>query len=182
MPNWVSNNLSIERTPEGIALGGYLGECARQNLSFIRALIPAPGEASKEIVINGEVMGSAFTSVEDDGFDGRQWAIDNYGSKWADCNLERLGELNFAFDTAWGTTNAGLQTVSARFPNVRFIVYSIEEQPSFQCLNVFENGELIYWDEDGSPSEQQQEDMKDRFHGFWPSRYEGTYTLSLIHI
>ena len=176
MPNWVSNNLSIERTPEGIALGGYLGECARQNLSFIRALIPAPEEASKNINVNGDDVGSAFTTMEDDGFDGRQWAIDNYGSKWADCNLERLGQLDFAFDTAWGTTNAGLQTVSARFPNVRFIVYSIEEQPSFQCLNLFVNGEVTQIAEDGTPSIDAQEGLKDVFHDFWPSRYEGTYT------
>ena len=75
MPNWVYNNLSIERTPEGIALGGYLGECARQNLSFIRALIPAPEEASKNINVNGDDVGSAFTTMEDDGFDGRQWIL-----------------------------------------------------------------------------------------------------------
>jgi len=170
MPNWVSNELSIERTPEGLAFACYLSGCVAQDLSFIKALIPAPGEASKEIIINGESVGSAFTSVEDDGFDGRQWAIENYGSKWADCHLEQLMDSAFAFDTAWGTTNAGLITVSARFPNVRFVVYSIEEQPSFQCLNVFENGGVTEVAFDGEPTEEQQEGMKDMFVQYWQPR------------
>ena len=167
MPNWVSNELSIERTPEGLAFGCYLSGCVAQNLSFIRALIPAPEEASKNINVNGDDIGSAFTTMEDDGFDGRQWAIENYGSKWADCHLEQLSDSVFAFDTAWGTTNAGLITVSARFPNVRFVVYSIEEQPSFQCLNLFANGEVTQIAEDGTPSRDAQEGLKDVFFYWW---------------
>jgi hypothetical protein len=105
--------------------------------------------------------------MEDDGFDGRQWAIENYGSKWADCHLEQLSDSVFAFDTAWGTTNAGLITVSARFPNVKFIVYSIEEQPSFQCLNMFENGRVTELTFDGTPSRDAQEGLKDVFVHWW---------------
>tara|TARA_R100001530_G_scaffold75681_1_gene53121 strand:+ start:760 stop:1272 length:513 start_codon:yes stop_codon:yes gene_type:complete len=158
MPNWVTNTLTIEDTPAGKILADFLASCITNTGAFMPVIRPFPAEGHR-IVKAGDTEFLAFNvgnELEEGQIDGREWAHDNWGTKWGDCRLEQLDELVFGFDSAWGFSMEGILALSAVIPEAVFTVYAIEEQPCFVCKYQFQAGnaeEVFYINNYGELSE-----------------------------
>ena len=144
MPNWVTNTLKIEDTPAGKILADFLASCITNDGSFMPVVRPFPAEGHHLVNAGGAefyAFNTEFQGLEEGQIDGREWAHQNWGTKWGDCNTERLDELVFGFDTAWGFSMEGILALSAVIPEAVFTVYAIEEQPCFVCKYKFTGGQ-----------------------------------------
>ena len=45
------------------------------------------------------------------------------------------------FDTAWAYPDKAMLTISAMYPNLSFVLCSVEEQPAFRAIHVYEKGD-----------------------------------------
>lgn len=83
------------------------------------------------------------------------WQHENWGVKWGDCRTELLDEndnelpdgsyqINYQFETPWGTATKAFIEISKMFPTLRFDFFHDEEAGFFQGCQVVKNGELVY--------------------------------------
>ena len=174
MPNHVFNKMFVDFTDTPPAHRKILnlvleGTADGEIDSFISHLIPFPENGRKDIVIDGEVIGSAFTDQDDEAgtIDGRLWADQNWGSKWGDYDFRKIdstagfstdyGELDinkvrsvadelfvhaYAFTSAWCPPEKALETISRRY-RCRITVLSIMEAPEWRYHGVWDNGVQI---------------------------------------
>ncbi len=158
MPNWCDNYLTVFSTPANEEkLWEFLKDitveyedCYGEGTGYeiFKSLLPAPERASKEIVIDGEVVGSAFTEEAEDGFDGYQWCLDNWGSKWGDCETisrgagEYMGVPNhyYTYQTAWSPSD--FTKISHDYPELWFCNVYYEGGMMFAGVDIFHDGEM----------------------------------------
>tara|TARA_B100001996_G_scaffold378264_1_gene362171 strand:+ start:2258 stop:2905 length:648 start_codon:yes stop_codon:yes gene_type:complete len=154
MPNWCDNYLTIFSTPKNEGkLWNFLehitveyDDCTAYEI--FKSLLPSPERASKDIVIDGEVVGSAFTEDAEDGFDGYQWCLDNWGSKWGDCDTISRGEGEYmgvpnhyyTYQTAWSPSD--FKKISLDYPELWFCNVYYESGMMFAGVDIFHNGEM----------------------------------------
>lgn len=152
MPNYCDNYLTIFSTPENEEkLWEFLKDITvpedESLIQIFHRLLPAPKRASKEIVIDGEVIGSAFTEEAEDGFDGYQWCLDNWGSKWGDCDTVSRGAGEcmgvpthyYTYHTAWSPSD--FTKISHDYPELWFSNVYFEGGMMFAGVAIFHDGE-----------------------------------------
>lgn len=94
------------------------------------------------------------------------WAMKNYGTKWAEYDLGYLnvdsdspvcddGSFGYRFDTAWGPCETGIKNISTLFPTLTFQVIYDEPGMCFAGGFIYRNGELLaesYHEDDAYPT------------------------------
>jgi len=141
MPNWCYNRVVIDGPT--ITLRVLAGRAAANDPektdSFLRTLIPMPKE---------------FESLEGYNSGGYEWAINNWGTKWAESSVEMSGEnfgdtgqITYSFDSPWNPPLEGYNKISEMFPELTFIHYWDEPGMAFCGIRVTKNGEEIMMEE-----------------------------------
>jgi len=145
MPNWVHNRLSVAGGSEHLVRfeqqagmphtetwkeGSVLVD---QDLSFWNFKRPEDTEA----YFGDNGIGSNWY----------RWNVDNWGTKWDACNVEKIyhgvTSLEYTFDTAWSPPLPVLQAMVEQFPDLTFEMRSVEEQ----------GWGVVYWGENGTLEE-----------------------------
>jgi hypothetical protein len=108
-----------------------------------------------------EQMAISLTFASDGWYD---WNLREWGTKWDACNAEqagdtKLGEVSYAFDTAWSPAEDAFRAMVEQHPELNFEFYCEEEQ-GWGVEYVGENGELSVSDEWNIP--ESHSDYKDR--------------------
>jgi len=100
------------------------------------------------------------SNIEKYGYsDWYHWCIDNWGSKWGDCDLvvediqpyggDGYGFVQLRYDSAWGPNNEGITEISKLFPKLLFDSFYREEGMGFLGHFQVHNGDVLN-DETGS--------------------------------
>ena len=154
MPNYVYSKLQVIGNEKDI---NEIHDYVVNQENFIYDLLPLPKEATT--LIGGM---SIFATVINDGVDGYQMAVKLWGSKWvtvedvyAKFNLQSTCNFVIDLESAWSSPIAAIKKISKIYPNLIFIMASIEEQPCFAFVSAYHNGEVI--------------DTKDCYETFIPS-------------
>lgn len=141
MPNWCYNEVTIDGFT--VHLKNLADKAAANNekedLSLLRAFIPMPEE---------------YTTLEGYNNGGYEWAINNWGTKWAESSIQmsgnvfgNTGQIIYQFDSPWCPPNIGYQKISEMFPNLTFIHYWDEPGMCFCGISVTIGGEQIMIEE-----------------------------------
>ena len=80
----------------GKILADFLASCITNDGSFMPVVRPFPAEGHHLVNAGGAefyAFNTEFQGLEEGQIDGREWAHQNWGTKWGDCNTERLDEL-----------------------------------------------------------------------------------------
>lgn len=176
MPNWIYNNLNITGPEDEVRefhASVDVGE--DDNGGFIRKFIPFPAELEGNVIIaNGEPVGRAFTD------EGYWWCVNNWGTKWGDCETEVVSEphelsdgtwsASYRYSTAWSPADAAIVTIAKKFPNLTFDV-SWEEEGHQSCGVLAVKGERYVVER---PQENEYPDHPDDWNNdeAWDDFYE----------
>ena len=158
MPNWCTNLMTVTGQKEDVQAfaNAVVDVEERENevhnipASIFNKLLPMPENGGKDIVINGEIVGSAFADPKTDGeeyINGWEWVVQNWGTKWGDCDttFSNMGDsLEFFYQTAWSPAN--YTQISKMFPNLTFIVRYEESGMCFVGCEVYQNGHNTQYD------------------------------------
>jgi len=103
-----------------------------------------------------EAIASAEVSkknLEKYGFkDWYDWCINNWGTKWGDCDLyiddgykysDDTATLELRYDTAWGPALDALNHISTMFPKLIFYTFYREDGMGFMGYHKVRNGEVL---------------------------------------
>ena len=160
MPNWCTNWLSICGPPD--ILDDFIKICksdqAEDGWEIIDNHYPVPKDL-KEVT-------SRFGTIADDDPDKEQkqkneqeygavdwyeWCVANWGTKWADCNTEKVDEsetseqslkkVMFRFDSAWSPPCEAFDTIAMLFPKLMFDLRYEEPGMCFQGFRIWGDGE-----------------------------------------
>lgn len=135
MPNWTTNRMVVsgkECDADGSQRGTWRDFGTRtkpvvdEEEPFLSYYIPKDPRCSKPVSSGIQV----FTTMKDDGFDGYNWCLNNWGCKWPDGNttLEiRQRSVLMGFITPWGGPATGVTTISLQFPLAKFKLDSYNE-------------------------------------------------------
>ena len=152
MPNWTENVLTVTGKDHDGARGTWkdFGTRTKETLDhgvpMLEHYIPRDFRVGKDVTIaNGVVVGT-YATMEDDGFDGYQWCLDNWGCKWPERDSElkiRERSVQMSFDTPWNAPVAGLLTISKLFHLAKFRLVSNYEGCDDIIRRKFHNGVLL---------------------------------------
>ena len=92
MPNWCTNLMTVTGQKEDVqAFANAVVDVEERDnevhnipASIFNKLLPMPENGGKDIVINGEIVGSAFADPKTDGeeyINGWEWVVQNWGTK-----------------------------------------------------------------------------------------------------
>jgi hypothetical protein len=107
MPNWCGNTLVIRGPKEDrdTFVNGIPISNENKPFNFIEHYVPLPDD------------------IGDGWYD---WAIENWGTKWGDCEMSVLHhndkETALGFSTAWGPPIPAIITISQLFPTLQFVL------------------------------------------------------------
>lgn len=77
-----------------------------------------------------------------------EWCLSNWGTKWGDYDTALVGEggwgARFSFQTAWSPGTAGLEKISASYPELVFVNAYEEPGCDFIGCSAFHRGTLLY--------------------------------------
>ena len=157
MPNWVSTTGSVTGSKEEIEkfLKGITDN------KILESYVPCPSELretmsgfSNDEEAMAELKKKQESNTAKYGYqDWYEWQYGVWGTKWGDCDthFEPMSELpngewevQFYFQTAWGSADKGFMTVSSMFPTLTFMFDYDEEAGFFAGLQVIKNGATIY--------------------------------------
>ena len=170
MPNWCENSMSVfgdvetlNKFAEAITSkehkSAYDGTAyeLKDNEVFVTIfdnLLPMPKNGSKEIINDkGELVGTAFASTEDgdEYINGWDWVLENWGTKWGDCDNRmakdyddtrgRTPRLDFTYETAWSPAN--YSQISEMYPELFFMVSYQEHGMGFMGCELFHAGAKV---------------------------------------
>ena len=141
------------------------------DLSFWNAIAPTDLDAyyGEHVSPKGERNADEIWQDIAEGFrtgmDWYNWNVRNWGTKWDACNVNCVdttnkydgSQLHYTFDTAWSIPENAMIAMSMKYPNLRFYLYSIEEQ-GWGAEMGFENGQVHVIKEWDVP-ESHQENM-----------------------
>lgn len=148
MPNWCSNNVTLEHDdPAMIARAIEAFEAGKLLQEFVpcpQELLEGTSPASEEVAqANIEKHGSA---------DWYQWCVENWGTKW-DINCEGFDaeasnegrSVFLAFDTAWGPPLEFYRTIE---DDLGFRVRASYFEPGMAMVGKWEDGENQHYEID----------------------------------
>ena len=153
MPNWTSNRLTVLGKDYGGTKGSWRDfgartmEVVNEGRPFLAHYIPEDPRVSKQVEVSNGVTFGTYATVEEDGFDGWQWCLDNWGCKWPDSHTDieiRDRSVLMTFETPWDVPLAGLLTISKIFHLARFKLVGRYEGgfPAESCRIQFQAGEI----------------------------------------
>jgi Ferredoxin-like domain in Api92-like protein len=137
MPNHVSNRLTLQCDDETAGkvfaeIGGTWEDGTGKPFDFDK-LIPYPERFAKADKERQEWEkanpGASWANAPKDGFNqgGYEWCRDNWGTKWNAYSQKRLSDTELHFDTAWSAARPIFAALSARFPDLAFMVEYADE-------------------------------------------------------
>ena len=146
MPNWCSNSLVVYGDKESlnnfnnglVSIDGYP--------SILLSYFPRPEFRDTN---NHETKYDNQTyNLENFGaIDWYDWSVDNWGTKWGDCNtlliLSNDKCLEYSFDTAWSPPIEGIQHISSKFPTLTFMLFYSEQGMGFMGHFIVSNGVVM---------------------------------------
>ena len=161
MPNWCSNQLIMCGPISWVDLFKEKITNEDGSLNILDNLYPVPGSLKD--------LPSRFGDIPDDdpnkeqkesnleeygATDWYDWSINNWGTKWADCETElwdefikSAGELKtsmYTFESAWGPPQEGIQHISKSFKPLLFDLRYQEPGMMFCGYARISNGELLH--------------------------------------
>tara|TARA_R110002051_G_scaffold158392_1_gene229740 strand:+ start:458 stop:1165 length:708 start_codon:yes stop_codon:yes gene_type:complete len=164
MPNWCSNTTTVygsvddlTKFVEAVKCDERSDEVASDLGSFPEArifdrLLPFP-ENGHATTPSG--VGNVFAKDDETAgtIDGYQWALDNWGTKWGDCNTryevapQIAGvtggtHVTFYYDTAWAPAN--WTQIAKMYPDLTFITKYEESGMGFCGAWAWTKGEDVY--------------------------------------
>jgi hypothetical protein len=156
MPNWVSTTLTVRGSEEEIKRF----KDGIKDSRILESYVPCPTE------LHETVAGSVGTDKAEEHRkqqesniakyghkDWYDWAYDNWGTKWGDCDTEISEPMAFSdgswevqarYMTAWGPADAGFLKVSAMFPTLLFTFDYDEEAGFFAGTQAMHNGASVF--------------------------------------
>jgi len=133
MPNWVYNSVTIT-TPDGRPVSAT-------TLEQIRTAVASPGaiDTDKRLLDFERIVptGTDGNGDQDDEVQRRAWGV-----KTGACYVNET-QWGWKFSTPWSVPGPVMVTLSARFPNVRFVLTTTFDQGAPCCKCTYENGEQI---------------------------------------
>ena len=150
MPNWTDNILTVTGRDEGIQgnwrdFGTRTMGVVERGEKFLEHYIPRDPRVGKSVEMSPGFTVDTYATLEDDGFDGYQWCLDNWGCKWPerDCEIEiRARSVKMSFVTPWDAPIAGLLRISKLFPYANFRLVSDYEGCDDIIRRKFHSGHL----------------------------------------
>jgi hypothetical protein len=154
MPNWTDNVLTVTGTGDGNYnargawkdFGAQTKEVLDHGGTMLEHYIPKDPRVGKKVKMAQGFTFSAFATMEEDGFDGYQWCLDNWGCKWPenDCELDiRERSIRMSFVTPWDAPIEGLLRISKLFHLAKFRLISDYEGCDDIIRRKFQAGELV---------------------------------------
>jgi len=74
------------------------------------------------------------------------WCLNNWGTKWADCDTRIITddseETIVVFNTAWGPPQSAIETISGMFPSLTFHLSHNEPGMCFMGIDVYLKGDV----------------------------------------
>ena len=152
MPNWVSNQLTVEGSKEEVAHFAARAKSADRVFDF-NSFVPMPDALrSTEEVHYGDPEQRAkqeaiyATNKAVYGFQSwYDWSCEKWGTKWNACDAQVLHEddsgISYDFQTAWDAPLPVVVEMSKQFPNLKFTLQSDEESQAFFYEKEFVAGE-----------------------------------------
>jgi hypothetical protein len=156
MPNWVSTTLTVRGSEEEIKRF----KDGIKDSRILESYVPCPTE------LHETVAGSVGTDKAEEHRkqqesniakyghkDWYDWAYDNWGTKWGDCDTDISEPMAFSdgswevqarYMTAWGPADAGFLKVSAMFPTLLFTFDYDEEAGFFAGTQAMHNGASVF--------------------------------------
>lgn len=157
MPNWATNTLTIEGSPELVARFIDENKTDESIFSFTKS-VPTP-----DTVFQGN-LGAKEREIygSNNWYD---WNIANWGTKWDATitddewfvyNEDRTAELNF--ETAWSPPVAWIEKASLVYPELVFAIQYEEEGMQFSGKVMANNGNLTKLEDEEFVSKYEYED------------------------
>jgi len=113
-------------------------------------------EYDERVAKNFDLLAKQKSNMEKYGYkDWYSWCVDNWGSKWGDCDTEVLSEyeggVDIRFDSAWSPPVDGIAHISKMFPSLLFVLTFEEMGMDYYGSVVIRNG--AWQDSEGKMSE-----------------------------
>ena len=152
MPNWTDNTLTVTgKDYNGIKgtwrdFGTRTKEVVDGGGTFLEHYIPRDPRVGKEVEIANGFVVDTYATMQEDGFDGYQWCLDNWGCKWPEnhCEIEiRERSVKMIFATPWDAPIAGLVHISDLFHFAKFRLVANYEGCDDIIRYKFQAGELL---------------------------------------
>lgn len=156
MPNWVSTTLTVRGSEEEIKRF----KDGIKDSKILESYVPCPTELHETVAgYVGDNKAEEHRKQQESNIakyghkDWYDWAYDNWGTKWADCDTEISEPMAFSdgswevqarYMTAWGPADAGFLKVSAMFPTLLFTFDYDEEAGFFAGTQAMHNGASVF--------------------------------------
>jgi len=156
MPNWVSTTLTVRGSEEEIKRF----KDGIKDSKILESYVPCPTELHETVAgYVGDDKAEEHRKQQESNIakyghkDWYDWAYDNWGTKWADCDTDISEPMAFSdgswevqarYMTAWGPADAGFLKVSAMFPTLLFTFDYDEEAGFFAGTQAMHNGASVF--------------------------------------
>ena len=141
MPNWCSNNLHMEGDAEEI------GRFKDTHNSVPRVWNDGhtghAGQEKETLDFSASVWDEDNDVKEYSGY-GYSWQNKYWGTKWNACEVDYHGDGHYSFETAWSPPEAWLVSMSAKFPELKFMLSYSEPGMGFMGITVAIGGDKIF--------------------------------------
>lgn len=133
MPNWCDNILTLSGSAEDLLHFATRITFDGRHYQIIRSLYPMPAEIAEAEDHRLSPEDRARLKAQYGASDWYGWALDHWGSKWADCDTQLTshahisdgvldGRLEFRFQSAWSPPDAAIRQIATLFPNLSFVL------------------------------------------------------------
>jgi hypothetical protein len=156
MPNWVSTTLTVRGSEEEIKRF----KDGIKDSKILESYVPCPTELHETVAgYVGDDKAEEHRKQQESNIakyghkDWYDWAYDNWGTKWGDCDTDISEPMVFSdgswevqarYMTAWGPADAGFLKVSAMFPTLLFTFDYDEEAGFFAGTQAMHNGASVF--------------------------------------
>ena len=140
MPNYCDNNLTIIADSQTLA-------------SIMTAITKVPDTEKNSPdyeMLDAYIFENLLPRPADIGENWYQWSVDNWGTKWADCDTQILSSTNeivINFSTAWSPPLVGISKISEMYPDATFLMNWNESGLEFMGAFAVSNGNVIALEE-----------------------------------
>lgn len=165
-PNWCGNTLTIHGDPD--LLLALLSEHSssggedRATVLSLETVAPTPTLPERKVRAKPDIAATMRLLTQEPGptdkDDWYSWRVRNWGTKW---DVQASLDLGFQpghdtlvlhMDSAWGPPEAGIQKLSALWPELIFHLSYEEPGMDFAGVTLFRDGEVLERNQFESPS------------------------------
>ncbi len=141
MPNWCTNELTIEAAPETLEIIRSFVGSEEQAFDF-ENIIPMPAHIYRDTVGREELERYANINWYD-------WCWAHWNTKWNAEEVEVYASevrntLSYSFETAWSPCDPVIKEFASLFPMAKIDYRFFEEGVGFCGQRIFENGTIVY--------------------------------------